>query len=59
VSETLNESEQKAGQLCGSPLSVRQADTRLNFTVILLANQMKWLFTKSTGVAIENCDELR
>jgi hypothetical protein len=41
MSETLNETEQKAGHLCAVPLFVRQADTRLNFTVILPVNQMK------------------
>jgi len=36
-----NENDQKAGHLCRLPLFVRQADTRLNVTVILLVNQMK------------------
>jgi len=38
---TFNENEQKAGHFCGSSLFVNHADTPLNFTVILLVNQMK------------------
>jgi hypothetical protein len=41
MTETLDENDQKAAHVCGSPLFVRQADARLNFTVILLVNQMK------------------
>jgi hypothetical protein len=57
MSATFNENEQKVGHLCGSPLVVKWTDTRLNFTVILLVRQMNSLLTKSTGIAIENCDE--
>jgi hypothetical protein len=36
MTETLDENDQKAGHFCKLPLFVRQSDTRLNFTVILL-----------------------